>query len=357
MSRVTGLTGIDYLFADIHACILIKFSSAPWPARHSWFITVPVIRQHPEKNHFIIPLPCSLAIPPLWLFRHSPDEIGVGLFLSGACFTSSLLVSRPINLCQSPLCSPRVAWSPRVLALLGTLPLPFLSSLPPSPSGPLLLHLTHPSHFPLLPALLPSSDLLCPLSCRTCSGFFPPGSHLNLSPMISLFYWRSRSRLLGSVEDPEAEVFCGAAGKPFPSLLLLLLLSDSSFFSLTTKDFVASSKRTLTKKRRHLLPAAHQLSIISLHNSADALTPHSAQFIILEMWYIFGVENMQVSSADISCGFFWCPAFQIRSSHWINSVLGGLQTDLGYILKKNTTGRPALKHSAQICLWCGCSEM
>lgn len=125
MNRVTGLIGIDCLFADIHPRILIKFSSAPWPAPHSWFITVPVIRQHREKNHFIIPLPCSLAIPPLWLFRHSPDEIGVGLFLSGACFTSSLLMSRPINLCQSP----RVARSPRVFALLGTLSLS-LSALP-----------------------------------------------------------------------------------------------------------------------------------------------------------------------------------------------------------------------------------
>lgn len=347
MSRVTGLIGIDYLFADIHPRILIKFSSAPWPARHSWFITVLVIRQHREKNHFIIPLPCSLAIPPLRLFRHSPDEIGVGLFLSGACFTSSLLVSRPINLCQSPLCSPRVAWSPRALALLGTLSLPFLSSLPLSPSGPLLLHLTHPSHFPLLPALLPSSDLLCPLSCRTCSGFFPPGSHLNLSPMISLFYRRSR---VLACSDPSKipKLKSSAVQQESPSPPSSSSSSPLRFilFLPHHKGFCRLFKENADKKRRHLLPAAHQLSIISLHNSADALTPRSAQFIILEMWYIWSREH-----ASLVC------RYKLRSDRLTGLIqFWGLADKFRVYLKK-TTSRPALKHSAQICLWCGCSEM
>ena len=266
MNRVTGLIGIDCLFADIHPRILIKFSSAPWPAPHSWFITVPVIRQHREKNHFIIPLPCSLAIPPLWLFRHSPDEIGVGLFLSGACFTSSLLMSRPINLCQSP----RVARSPRVFALLGTLSLSLCPSSPHSPRlhlvlssstwlTPLTFHCFLPSHLPLtFSALFHVGPALA-------------GSHLDFTwiwvQWFLCFYRSSHSPSLGSVKDAEAEVFWCAAGKPFPSLLLTP--PPVHPFSLTTEDFVASSKRALTKKNGDIF--SQQLTSFLLSSSITPL--------------------------------------------------------------------------------------
>uniref|UniRef100_A0A4W6FKX2 Uncharacterized protein n=1 Tax=Lates calcarifer TaxID=8187 RepID=A0A4W6FKX2_LATCA len=55
------------------------------------------------------------------------DEIGVGLFLSGACPASSFLMSWTINLCQSPFCSLQVTWSPFVISPLGTVSLPCLS--------------------------------------------------------------------------------------------------------------------------------------------------------------------------------------------------------------------------------------
>lgn len=285
-----------------------NFHSALWPALRSWFITIPVIRRHEEKNHFIIPLPCSLDISLSASSLIHKDEIGVGLFLSGACSTSSLLKSQAINLCQSPFCSTQVTWSPYAIAPLGTVSLSCLA-LSLTPSGHLLLHLTHPPPPHFLSALLPPSDLLCPPSCRSALAF---------PTWISLEF---------KIDSNDFWFFFSA---PFPPSLYLSKLLKCSLllycrkslphplhpsltpihpFSLTTKDFVAVFKENADRKLTHLL-----LQLTSSH-------------------YLLS----------------WC---------WLDTRLSCCVSDrFGVYLKNtpNTVSDNSATNSAQICLECICS--
>lgn len=72
------------------------------------------VTQHAEGNHFIIPLLRSFNISLSATSLTHKEEIGLGLFLSGARSTSTLLMAPSIGLCQSLFCSLQVTLTPFV---------------------------------------------------------------------------------------------------------------------------------------------------------------------------------------------------------------------------------------------------
>lgn len=129
------------------------------------------------------------------------DEIGLGLSLSGACSSSTLLMAPVINLCQSLFCSLQVTPSPFVKSLLTSVSLFFLSlcaSIWSSSSSwltPLPFHCF--LHFYIF-------ILTFSVCTQTCSSTWV-SAQINIHYRLFVFTHSSSSLLFVSVRD-EAEV-------------------------------------------------------------------------------------------------------------------------------------------------------
>lgn len=202
------------------------------------------------------------------------DEIGLGLFFSGACSTSAVLMFRIINLFQSLFGSLRVTGFPLWCACLALSLLPFLSL---SPSGPLLLlhhHLTHSYFFPLPPPplcyILPFclyvnfSVFIC-LHLLWCF-------HLDLMWNWTFILWHSSAPFL------HWWYLSNAAEAKFQETIPC----PSSFLRISLFSHHKGFPHFSSKKQMKKLPTIHQLSF----PPSLALTCLSPQFIIPEIWHM-----------------------------------------------------------------------
>lgn len=161
------------------------------------------VTQHAEGNHFIIPLLRSFDISLSATSLTHKDEIGLGLFLSGARYTSTLLMAPSIGLCQSLFCSLQVTLTPFVGSVS-------LSAFPfsLSPSGPALVSfppLPPPLHFLSCPPaiLWPSPSSLI----QTRSGLSTwISSRININPSYPSSLLRFSSFLFINVKVAESQL-------------------------------------------------------------------------------------------------------------------------------------------------------